>query len=381
MLALTLGTFSAAGIVRIDRAQASDLSTLPISERHRSITREIAAEAPRREDHQVVVDGWPLYRTERGQEAFNHAMATLRATDRPGPPKEAFSGCTNIQCRLALPQLTRGGWIPAGRLWVSPDAYVLIVHSPRRSKYDAGRRRSYRSMRYFVFHEFQNSSRNTDLYDTISAHRRSVFVPFYLGKPGRDAKGRQYVVVVQVAPHDIVSRHAAVFGNAGPGIEVAKNRGEPLQSLQATAGIIVARIVAKAHPRIRMVHHRNTEGLPMLRAYQRRRTALKRLRGSVRRVRLPFVPASQQTVAAIKGGLQQLIVHAGPVRQAPRREPQLALGVLRPTLAASLPQLVSKPQLVRAIRTPLLTMEKLLERVLSDRGSRELVPPKPQLVR
>ncbi|MFT5508371.1 MAG: hypothetical protein ACI89J_001446 [Hyphomicrobiaceae bacterium] len=346
------------------------LERLPISERHTGITREIAAGKPRREDDQVVVDGWPMYRTERGQESFNHAMATLKATDQPPPGLAAFQGCADLKCRLALPMLTSRGWIPAGRLWVSPAEYVLIVHSPRRSKYDPGKRRSRRGMRYFVFHEFHNSTGNTDLFDTISAHRRSVFVPFYLGKPGRDAQGRRYVVVVQVSPHDIVSRHARVFGSAGPGIEVAKNTNQRLSRLQAQAGILVATIVKRAVPHLRMVRHRGSEGRPMLRAYESRRRAVKRMRGT-KRIRLPFVAADAGRVARATGSLKRMIAHAGPVRIRPLVSPD----ELRPSVFASLPRLVAAPRLVAEfIGRPVLTMDKLLQRIL-----RTPIAPKPQL--
>ncbi|MFY0613531.1 MAG: hypothetical protein JXQ99_18500 [Hyphomicrobiaceae bacterium] len=354
------------GLSSADAAGATSVDATPILERHTGLKRDLVSGQPRREDDQVVVDGWPMYRTERGQQAFNQAMATLKATDSTSPSAELFRGCERLRCNVTLPQLTRGGWIPAGRLWVSPNEYVLIVHSPRRSKTDPGRRRARRAMRYFVFHEFHNSTGNTDVFDTISAHRRSVFVPFYLGKPGRDAKGHNYVIAVQTAPHDIVSRHARVFGSAGPGIEVAKNRRDHLHRLQAEAGILVATIVKRAVPHLRMVRHRGTEGRPMLRSYQRQVAAWKRARGRPR-LRLPFVAANDHAVASSKGRLAELIVHAGPVRSMPS-----ALG--HPTtLLAGIPQLVSAPRLVRIMRQPIMTMDKLVQRVL-----RPPVPPKPQ---
>jgi hypothetical protein len=95
-------------------------------------------------------------------------------------------------------------------------------------------------MKYFVFHEFQNSSRNTDLYDTISSHKDSVFVPLYMSKPATDAKGRRFVIVLQVAPYDVLSIHATNWGSAGPGMEVAKNASDPVEPLQNLAGILVA---------------------------------------------------------------------------------------------------------------------------------------------
>jgi hypothetical protein len=141
-------------------------------------------------------------------------------------------------------------------------------------------------MRVFVFHEFHNDTGNTDVFDTISSHSGSVFTPFYLSKPQRDAQGYGFVTLVQVAPYDVVSRHAANFGNRGPGIEVAKNRGDALSAIQAKAGIVLATMISHAVPHIRMVHHRGVEGLAMLRAYQQRRNSL-----SDRFVRLPFLSA------------------------------------------------------------------------------------------
>ena len=346
-----LGVLNGLAGIAVSVAHAASLDGQPIAGRHAHITRDVAAGQPRRENDQVIVNGWPMYRTNRGQEAFNHAMATLRATEGP-PPRGMGQRCAHLNCPVALPRLSLSGWIPAGRLWVSPNDYVLIVHSPRRSKYDPGRRRSPRAMRYFVFHEFHNSTGNTDVFDTISAHRWSVFVPFYLGKPGRDAQGRNYVIVVQVAPHDIVSRHARVFGNAGPGIEVAKNRREPLTRLQAVAGIVVATIVKRAVPKLRMVHHRGSEGLPMLRAYRARQAAWKRMRGR-RRLRLPFVAADPVRVANATGSLASLIVHTGPMRALP---PTNLFDPGRSVLAG-LPRLVAPPRLVEMVRKPVLTMD------------------------
>lgn len=357
---------------------AASIDRVPITERHTGLTREAAAEEPRSEDQQAIINGWPLYRTERGQEAFNHAMATLRATDGPSPGRENFKGCEDLRCRLILPQLTPDGWIPAGRIWVSPDEYVLVAHSPRRSNYDPGNRRSSQFMRYFVFHEFRNSNGNTDLYDTISAHSRSIFVPFYLGKPELDAKGRQYVVLVQVAPHNVVSRHAAVFGNAGPGIEVAKNQSDPLPRLQALGGILVATIVGRAEPRLRMVHHRNTEGLPMLRAYQQRLAALTGDRSSAA-VRLPFRPIKMGEVARATGSLHQLVARGGALAQVRRQVPLVVGRVSAASSEGSMfaaPRLLQPPHLIHALRRPALTMEKLLESILAPP-----VPPKPELVR
>ena len=44
-----------------------------------------------------------------------------------------------------------------------------------------------------------------------------------MSKQWTDARGRRFVIVVQVAPHDVVSFHATDKGSAGPGMEVAKN--------------------------------------------------------------------------------------------------------------------------------------------------------------
>ena len=125
-------------------------------------------------------------------------------------------------------------------------------------------------MRYFVFHEFHNSTLNTDPFDTISSHSGSVFVSFYMSKQWTDANGRRFVIVVQVAPHDVVSYHATDKGSAGPGMEVAKNYSEALEPLQGLAGILVATILKTAAPQLEVVNHGGTEGLPMLNEYERR---------------------------------------------------------------------------------------------------------------
>ena len=92
---------------------------------------------------------------------------------------------------------------------------MLFVHSPRLGDGQAYRRRARRDMSYFVFHEFHNSTRNTDTYDTISSHSGSVFVPLYMSKQGTDAKGRRFVIVVQVAPYDVV-QHSCLQHGAAP---------------------------------------------------------------------------------------------------------------------------------------------------------------------
>ena len=168
-------------------------------------------------------------------------------------------------------------------------------------------------MRIFVFHEFHNSSRNTDAYDTISSHRGAVFVPFYMSKTAVDAEGRRFVVVVQVAPYDVVSVHATNRGSAGPGIEVAKNATDDVEPLQSLAGVLVATMVKTAEPRLDIVNHRGREGLAMLSAYEARQAALARRSGD-RPVRLPFVPAAPRRVAGVTAALHELIAHPGASR-------------------------------------------------------------------
>ncbi len=282
--------------------------TLPIKDRHLDTPRKgAAAELPRSEGDQAIVEGWPLYRTERGQEAFNAAMATLRATDSASPAARAFGGCVGLECNLSLPTIGADGWIPAGRIWVSPTEYVLLVHSPRLRDGESYRRRSRRDMRYFVFHEFLNSTHNTDPYDTVSAHSGTVFVPLYMSKQWTDARGRRFVIVVQVAPYDVVSLHATDKGSAGPGMEVAKNTVDELQPLQALAGILIASIAKAASPQLAVVHHRGNEGMPMLNAYKRR-LAILREQPRAPTVALPFMPARPERVARATARLDDLIV-------------------------------------------------------------------------
>jgi hypothetical protein len=317
--------------------------------RNLDASRERATALPRTEDDQALVDGWPLYRTERGQTSFNDTMATLKATEDPAPQPGAFKGCQRLECPLALPAATADGWLPAGRYWVSPSEYVLVVHSPRNRDGRYGRR-SIMNMQYFVFHEFHNSSRNTDLHDTISSHSRAVFVPLYMSKQGADVRGRSYVVVVQVAPLDVVSIHATNYGSAGPGIEVAKNASEPMQPLQGLAGILVATIAKTAVPRLKVVNHHGSEGRPMLDGYERR---LALLRGRTDApVTLPFVAAQPQQVAAATGRLEELIVRRGlspriPVAERALTPPRTA--TLAPTPAAATmrePMLIEAPRIV-----------------------------------
>jgi hypothetical protein len=301
-------------------AQFASSGEPAVKSRNLNESRDRATRLPRSEGDQAMVEGWPLYRTERGQAAFNDAMATLKATDGPAPAADAFKGCTALECQLSLPTIGADGWIPAGRLWVSPTEYVLIAHSPRNRDGRSYRRRGSRDMRYFVFHEFHNGTRNIDPYDTISSHSGSVFVPFYMSKQGTDARGRRFVIVVQVAPYDVVSVHASNMGSNGPGIEVAKNVSDALEPLQGTAGILIASICKVAAPHLKVVNHRGSEGLPMLRAYETRLSAA-RSRSATPTLLLPFVPAPAQRVAAATARLDQLIVRRGaspPITMAER---------------------------------------------------------------
>src|SRR5207244_13018933 len=127
------------------------------------------------------------------------------------------------------------------------------------------------------------------------SHSRSVCVPFYMSKQWTDAKGRRFVIVMQVAPYDVVSIHASNKGSAGPGMEVAKNFSDALEPLQGLAGILVATFVKAAAPHLEVVNHAGTEGLPMLSAYERRLATL-RARPGAQIVVLPFVPAPAQRV-------------------------------------------------------------------------------------
>ncbi len=302
----------------------------PFKGRHIDAPRDEANKNPRSEGDQTLVEGWPLYRNERGQAAFNAAMATLKATDGPVPSAQAFKGCAALECSISLPRLTSEGWLQPGRIWVSPSEYVLVVHSPRLREGQSYRRRSNRGMQYFVFHEFHNSSRNTDLYDTLASHKGSVFVPLYMSKTATDAKGRRFVVVVQVAPHDVVSVHATNMGSAGPGIEVAKNASDATEPLQNLAGILVATIVKTAAPRLKVVNHRGDEGLPMLEAYETRLARI-RARSGASSFALPFVPAQEQRVAAASGKLDDLILRPG----ASPRIPVAERGFMPPKAAAT----------------------------------------------
>lgn len=291
-------------------AQTAELDAAPVRTRHMGALRELAQKQPRSEGDQALVDGWPLYRTERAQAAFNDAMATLQSTRGAPPAPDVFTRCAGLDCNLSLPVMTRDGWIPAGRIWISPADYVLMVHSPRLPAGRSYRRRGARSLKYFVFHEFHNSTRNTDTFDTISSHSGSVFVPFYMSKRATDANGRHFVIVVQVAPFDVVSIHASNRGSAGPGIEVARNLSDPVDPLQNLAGIVVVNIVKAAAPHLQVVNHHGSEGLPMLQAYERR-VAVLRAAARSPTVTLPFVAAQDKRLATATARLGDLIVRPG----------------------------------------------------------------------
>ncbi|MGE4128880.1 MAG: hypothetical protein AB7E80_12015 [Hyphomicrobiaceae bacterium] len=328
-----------------------------IKQRNMDVSRAGATDRPRSEGDQTLKDGWPLYRSDRGQQAFNDAMATLHATDGRAPAASAFKGCRELACPLALPKASADGWLPAGRIWVSPDEYVLIVHSHRNAN---GRypRRSQSGMRIFVFHEFHNSTRNTDTYDTISSHRFSVFVPFYLSKQGTDVHGYKFVTVVQVAPYDVVGRHASNMGSAGPGIEVAKNYSEELEPLQGLAGVLVATIVKEAQPQLRVVNHRGREGRPMLDLYNEWLAALEKKAGASA-VALPYVPAVPERVATASANFNELVRRPGlspPIPVAERafmpRTVKVARIVPKPASAAPAAAAAPKTRVVATLPLP-----------------------------
>ena len=84
-IALLAGPMAAAPPAQAAETAAED--ALPIRERNIEASRAGATQQPRSEADQATHDGWPLYRTDRGQEAFNAAMATLKATDLPAPAR------------------------------------------------------------------------------------------------------------------------------------------------------------------------------------------------------------------------------------------------------------------------------------------------------
>lgn len=351
-VALPLAVLAVAVMPTAGAAQTNALDSATFKSRHIGASREQASKMPRGEGDQARIDGWPLYRTERGQAAFNDAMATLKATDGTAPSPQAFKdvsrNCPELACKLTLPVLANDGWIPAGRIWVSPAEYVLIAHSPRNREGQGYRRRMTRSMQYFVFHEFHNSTRNTDMYDTVSSHGGSVFVPFYLGKAAFDAKGRRFVIVLQVAPYDVFSVHASNLGSNGPGVEVARNVSDPIDPLQNTAGVLLATIVKTAVPHLRVVNHRGREGLPMLEAYERRLAASRARAGAVA-IRLPFVLAAQQRVATAAGRLEQVVLARGASPPIPVAERGIVPPAPVPAVRAA-SAMPSLPKLIGSIR-------------------------------
>src|SRR2546423_8040370 len=83
-------------------AQAIGQDFMPVKNRNIDVSRAEATQLPRSEGDQALVDGWPLYRTDRGQAAFNDVMATLDATDGVAPASAAFKGCEELKCNLSL---------------------------------------------------------------------------------------------------------------------------------------------------------------------------------------------------------------------------------------------------------------------------------------
>ncbi len=352
-------------------ANAAAPEAAAILKRNTETSRVRATRRPKSEQDQAIIGGWPLYRTPRGQEAFNDAMATLSATAGPAPDASQFKNCASLHCPLRLPKIGANGWLPAGRLWLSPRDYVVIVRSPR---HRISRRRTRRTMKIFVYHEFHNGTRNVDLFDTVSAHSRSVFTPFYMSKPHRDPAGRRFVFLVQTAPYDVISRHASNLKNLGPGMEVANNYGDRLSDIQLKAGFIVADMVLAAAPQLKVVNHRGTEGKAMLRAYQRRKAALRR-NGDRPTVTLPFITASKDQLVSASAPLAALVAWAPgakpnrlapePVARpvavadalprqraaAPKPQPKPVVAAPTPKLVAapaSVPRLVAPPQLAAA---------------------------------
>ena len=338
-LGLVLGGASASG-----QAQFAGVSADPIVGRNLDVPRSEASKLPRSEGDQALVGGWPMYRSERGQRAFNDAMATLAATESVPPHPANFKGCLRLECHLSLPPMSADGWLPAGRFWVSPSEYVLIAHSAR-NKSGKYRRHPFKRMKYFVYHEFINSSRNVDPYDTISSHSDDVFVSFYMSKTSKDALGRRFVTVIQIAPYDVISVHATNMDSLGPGIEVAKNAGETLETLQATAGVLVATLVKSAAPHLEVVNHRGVEGLPMLEAYQDRLERLPRHVGAGTSVKLPFVPAQPQRLVSVSAGLGDLIVRPGVSRTIPVAQRQFV--PMQAAVAHPAPLLLAPPRPAR----------------------------------
>src|SRR5262249_52039092 len=111
ILVLVAGSPTAVVLAGGAGAQPAETDVAPIRPRNLDVSREGAAELPRSEDDQALVEGWPLYRTDRGQAAFNDAMATLKATNGAAPGREAFKDCAELQCNLSLPPIGSDGWM------------------------------------------------------------------------------------------------------------------------------------------------------------------------------------------------------------------------------------------------------------------------------
>ncbi|MEO1719464.1 MAG: hypothetical protein AAFR23_04445, partial [Pseudomonadota bacterium] len=155
------------------------------------------------------------------------------------------------------------------------------------------------------------------------------------------------------------------------GIEVAKNVRDQLQRLQAEAGILVATIVKRAEPQLRVVRHRGREGLPMLAAYRARKT-MRDTNGRGAWLRLPFAAALPARVSRVRLPLNALlstgratrrvarrpierrstVIAARTPRPVPRRNQRAAQPrqpIFRLTRRpAIVPKLVAAPRLVRA---------------------------------
>jgi hypothetical protein len=118
----------------------------------------------------------------------------------------------------------------------------------------------------------------------------------------RDAHGRAFVMVVQVAPIDVVSVHASNMGSEGPGIEIALNTGDTMDPLQGVGAMLAATMAKAAVPRLTVVNHRGEEGRAALRAYETHRRA-----AGGTRLTVPFTPAAAPQVASATGRLDALL--------------------------------------------------------------------------
>ena len=127
------------------------------------------------------------------------------------------------------------------------------------------------------------------------------------------------------------------------------------------AGILIATIVKVAEPQLRIVRHRDAEGLPSLRAYQRRLAALKE-KNRAPAVVLPFMPALSRRVVNATGNLNDLIMrnHLTAIPIAAR------VGRPLPRFEVPVPKRVTAPSAQFLARLPPLTMDMLLRRILSE---------------